>query len=130
MKISLSLPAVALTELVDLFCGLQDVLLAGVKWMRLAGNFEFQQWIFVTVFPFDGFARGYGRTCQYCEFRRDILKYDVSILGVNILFHSVVWGVKVLKGANFDPLCRKVQVFFSLRNGFIEAPSISSLVAK
>jgi hypothetical protein len=37
-----NLLAVALTELVDLFCGLQDVLLTGIEWVRLARNFKLQ----------------------------------------------------------------------------------------
>ena len=85
--------AVASTKLIDLFSGLQDVLFAGVKRMRLAGNFELQQRIFVTVFPFNSFPCRYGGAGQNCEIRRDILKYDVSIFGVNILFHDVAWGV-------------------------------------
>ena len=56
--------AVALTELVDLFCGLQDVLLTGIEGVRLARNLKFQQWILVTVFPGDGFSGGHGGLCQ------------------------------------------------------------------
>ena len=62
-----ALLAVALTELVDLLGGLQDVLLAGVKRMRLAGDFQLQQRILVTVFPLDGFSGGHGRLGQNGE---------------------------------------------------------------
>ena len=60
--------AVTLTELVDLFCGLQDVLLTGVEGVRLARNFKFQQWIFVTVFPGNSFSGGHGGLCQDRKF--------------------------------------------------------------
>ena len=56
--------AVTFTELVDLFCGLQDVLLTGVEGVRLARNFKFQQWILVTVFPGNSFPGGHGGLCQ------------------------------------------------------------------
>ena len=56
--------AVTLTELVDLFCSLQDVLLAGVERVRLTRDLEFEQGIFVTVFPGDGFPGGHGGLCQ------------------------------------------------------------------
>jgi len=84
-----SLFTVTLAKFVDLLRSLQNMLLAGVKRMRLAGNFQFQQWVFVTIFPFDCFSCGYGGAGQDREFRRNILEYNISIFGVNVLFHDL-----------------------------------------
>ena len=80
--------AVTLTELVHLLGGLQDVLLAGVKRVRLAGNFQFQQRVFVAVFPLDGFTGRDRGLRQNGEFRGNILEDDVSVFGVYVLFHD------------------------------------------
>lgn len=93
--------AVALTELVDLFRGLQNVLLARVKRVRLARNFKFQQWILVTVFPLDGFPGRDGRPGQDRKLRRNVLEHDVSIFGVNVLFHVAIAVYAGVKGREF-----------------------------
>ena len=95
------LAAVALTELVDLFGGLQDVLLTGVKRMRLARNFKLQQRVFVSVFPLDGFARGYRRFGQNGEIGGNVLEDDVSIFGMYVWFHGVATVGRVAKGGGF-----------------------------
>ncbi len=84
------LPAVALAELVNLLRGLQDVLLTGVKRVRLARNLQFQQWVFVAVFPLDGIPGGRGRFRQDREIGRNILENDVSVFGMYALFH-LLW---------------------------------------
>lgn len=93
--------AVALAELVDLFRGLQNVLLARVKRMRLARNFKFQQWILITVFPLYGFPGGNSGPGQDRKIRRNVLEHDVSIFGVDILFHVAVAIYAGAKGRGF-----------------------------
>ena len=79
--------AVALTELVDLLGGLQDVLLAGVKRVRLAGNLELQQRVLVAVFPLDSVAGRYRGLGQDGEIGRNILEHHVPVFWMNVLFH-------------------------------------------
>jgi len=93
--------AVALTELVDLFRGLQNVLLARVKRMRLARNFKLQQWILFTVFPLDCFPGRNGRLGQDRKIRRNVLEHDLSIFGMNFLFHVAVAIYAGAKGRGF-----------------------------
>ena len=80
--------AVALAKLVDLLGGLQDVLLAGVERVRLAGNFKLQQRVLVSVFPLDGFPGGHGGAGQDRKIRRNVLEDDVSVFWMNVLFHG------------------------------------------
>ena len=51
---------VAFAELVDAAAGIDQLLLAGIERMRGRRNFNFQQRVFLAVFPFDGFL---GRSC-------------------------------------------------------------------
>ena len=108
-----NLLTVTLTELVDLFCGLQDVLFTGVEGVRLTRNLEFEQWVLITVFPGDGLSGRHGGFCQDRKIGRDILEHNVSVIWVNVLFHDATSMGRALKGANFDLLVGKVQVFFS-----------------
>ena len=108
------LDAVALTELVDLLGGLQDVLLAGVERVRLARDFELQQRAFLAVFPLDGVASRYRRPGQDGEIGGNVLENDVSVFGMNVLFHGTAMVGKSIKGANFHLLAAKVQVFFGI----------------
>ena len=109
-RIRTALLAVTLAELVDLPRGLQDMLFAGVKRMRIARDLEFDERVLVTVFPLDGVTRGHGGARQDREIRRDILEHDFSVLGVYILFHFS--DAAALKGANFRLLTVKVQALF------------------
>jgi len=54
-QIDCSLFAVTFFETINTATGIQHLVLAGVKRMRSAGNFNLHQWVFVTVFPLDGF---------------------------------------------------------------------------
>jgi hypothetical protein len=78
-----------LVELVDPSGGVYKLHLSGKEGVRLARNLQFDQWIFVAVFPFDGILGGYAGFCEEGEIAGEILKHDVAIIGrMNIFFHG------------------------------------------
>src|SRR5699024_7972283 len=82
--------AVALAEFLDLAGGVQNVLLAGVERVGRAADFQLDQRVFVTVFPFDGLIGLDGGARQKSEVATHVLENDRAIFGVNVLFHAAL----------------------------------------
>ena len=79
--------SVALVELVHTTCGVDELLLAGVEGMAVAGDFNFDQRVFVAVFPLDGVLRVDGRLGQEGEIGGYIFEDDRPVIRMDIFFH-------------------------------------------
>jgi len=55
--------------------------------MRLAGDIQLDQWIFVTVFPFHRLFAVNGRACQEGKAAGNVLKDDFSVIWVYTGLH-------------------------------------------
>ena len=105
---ALTVLGVATLELVDPTAGIHNLVLTGVKRVRLAGNIHFHQWVFVTIFPLDGFFGVYGGAGQESEIAGYVLKYHFTIVGMNAGLHDLPEFVG--KDINYDALSESIQV--------------------
>lgn len=88
LRNNLCLLFVTFLELVDPSCGIHQYILARKERMRGVGNFQFDQRIFLTVFPFDIFAGLGGGTADKAGAIAHILEDDKTIIrGVEAFFH-------------------------------------------
>ena len=73
--------------------------LASEKWVRLAGDLQLDQRVFLAIFPLDGVA---GRSTGLGQERKiagEIFENNVPVIGrMDILFHGVFlkWTAKVM----------------------------------
>jgi hypothetical protein len=79
---------VALAEFIHTATGIQQFLLAGIERVRSRRNVDFQQRVFLAVFPLDGFLAGQGRAGQEGKIGGDVLKDYVVVLRMDIGFHE------------------------------------------
>jgi len=79
---------VALAEFIHAAAGIQQFLLAGIERARSRRNVDFQQRVFLAVFPLNGFLAGQGRAGQEGKIGGDVLKDNVGVLRMDIGFHE------------------------------------------
>jgi hypothetical protein len=95
---------VLLAELIDPTCGIHELGLTRIEWVRLVAHLHFDQWVFVAVFPLDGLLGVGSGLAQECIFIGHVLEYDQAvIIGVNALLHDT--SELVGKDSNFLSRC-------------------------
>jgi hypothetical protein len=83
--------AVLLVELVDTTFGVEVTGLTREERVRLAGNVDLDQGVFLTIFPFDVLFAVERRTGEELQITGDVLENDFTIvLWVNTWFHKQV----------------------------------------
>jgi hypothetical protein len=92
----------ALVELLDTTGRVHDALLARVEGVRLARDFHVDDGVLVTVFPFHHLATAHRRTREKRRARRQVVKNDRSVLGVNVSLHCDP-RFDVKKSSVFEP---------------------------
>src|SRR5215470_3888570 len=75
-----ALAGIAFLELVDATCGVHDLLLAGVEGMRLRGDLDLVDGIFLAVLPLDGLVRRHGRPRNEAEIAARVEENDLSVV--------------------------------------------------
>src|SRR5579885_1465799 len=103
------LAAVAATELVDATAGIDDLVLARVERMRVAGDFHLDDRVFLAVFPGDLVLARHRRTRQECEIRGDILEHHVVVLRMDVGFHGTGSAKQAKKSVMLAFLSRVLQ---------------------
>ncbi len=88
--------SVTAAELIDTACCIHQLHLTGVKRMRGVGDFQFNEWVLVSVFPYNsifGICCGFG---DEGEVVGHIFEYDQAVIfGMEVLFHFP----RMLKGS-------------------------------
>src|SRR5690348_15457418 len=90
-----ALAGVALLELVDASGGIHDLLLAGVERVRLRGNLDLVDRIFLAVLPLDGLVGRDRRAGDESEIAAGVEENDLAVIGVDAVFH----GFRLVGGA-------------------------------
>src|SRR5690625_3162818 len=80
---------VALAELLNSACGVEDLLLTSVKRVRSRGDININHGVGVAILPFDGVRRFERGPCQKGKVRRDVTEHDRPILRVDVFLHSL-----------------------------------------
>src|SRR6266852_9450370 len=82
-----ALAGIAFLELVHAAGGIDDLLLAGVEGMRLGGNLDLVDRIFLAVLPLDGLV-GRDRGARHeAEIAAGVEEHDLAVIGVDAVFH-------------------------------------------
>ena len=88
---------VPLLELVDTSCRIHQHILTGEEGVRSIRNFQFDQGIFIAIFPFDRFPRLGRRTAQKGITIAHILKNNEPVIaGMETFFHNLFF-LKVVR---------------------------------
>ena len=79
---------VSVSELVNTASRIYQLHFSSIKRMRSVRNFQFDQWVFVTIFPFNGFLSSSTGFSKKRVIIRHVLEHNVSVIfWVNSLFH-------------------------------------------
>lgn len=78
-----------LLEFIDTAGSINQHVLPGEERVRCIGNLQFHQWVFVSVFPFNGFFGGRRGTAQESMAVAHVLEnYQPVAIGMDTFFHN------------------------------------------